>query len=145
MTTILAGLVGGLVGVVGVLLGAWLNARREDRKWLRDQQLRGAVEFLASAGQLYRHKRLPSVDFDAGQQNEKEWLDRMAIGRSHLHVLFSAEVISLSDTVSRRVFKASPTTGDDEHRETIKLLNSLTKKIRHDVESRKGWRRDSSN
>jgi hypothetical protein len=48
MVTILAGLVGGIVGVLGVVLGAWLNGRRENRKWLRDQKLLGAVEFSCS-------------------------------------------------------------------------------------------------
>lgn len=57
MTTVLAGLVGGLVGVLGVVLGAWLNSRRENRKWLRDQKLLGAVEFLAASGQIYLARR----------------------------------------------------------------------------------------
>jgi hypothetical protein len=140
MTTILAGLVGGLVGVLGVLLGAWLNSQRENRKWLRDQKLLGAVEFLASTGQLYSFRRDADAEAEVGRDVEKEWLNRMALGRSYMHVLFNSDVVEMSDQLSRRVFNARTVNSDEQHSDTIELLNNLTQSIRREVESPQSWR-----
>jgi hypothetical protein len=76
------------------------------------------------------------VDRDA----ERDWLNRMALGRSYIHVLFNSEVVEMSDQLFRRVFNARAANSDEEHFETIKLLNKLTQSVRREVESPQSWR-----
>lgn len=76
---------GAAVTLAGVLLGAWLNDRREHRKWLRDQRLQASAQFVAAGIQLYR------AQGEEANGNENE-----SLRRERLHQLdLSAAVISL--------------------------------------------------
>jgi hypothetical protein len=46
----------------------------------------------------------------------------------------------MSDQLFRRVFNARAANSDEEHFETIKLLNKLTQSVRREVESPQSWR-----
>jgi len=53
---LLAGIGGALIGLIGVRIGAWLQNRREHQRWLRDQKLRAAIDFIAGTGDLYQRR-----------------------------------------------------------------------------------------
>ena len=57
MATLLAGIGGALIGLMGVAIGAWLQGRREHQRWLRDQKLRAAIDFIGGTGDLDQRRR----------------------------------------------------------------------------------------
>ncbi|HEX9352963.1 MAG TPA: hypothetical protein VF933_03965 [Streptosporangiaceae bacterium] len=59
MDNLLAGVIGALVGLAAVAVGAWLQGRKEHQRWLRDQKLRAAIDFIGATGDLYDHRRRP--------------------------------------------------------------------------------------
>ena len=42
------------IGLIGVAIGAWLQSRTEHQRWLRDQKLRAAIDFIGGTGDLYQ-------------------------------------------------------------------------------------------
>jgi hypothetical protein len=128
MTNVLAGLLGAVIGLAGVLTGAWLNARREDRRWLRDQRLRASVEFLSACGLLYDRRRQVRTELTAEQEIEQRHL--IQTSRSALLLLCTTETADLADRLAQTVLKTSPNTPPDNHAATISLLRQFTQKLR---------------
>lgn len=128
MTNVLAALLGALIGLTGVLTGAWLNARREDRRWLRDQRLRAAIDFLSSCGLLYQRQRQVHTELTAEQKIEHRHV--VQTSRSALLLLCSAQTADLADRLAQTVHRASPDTTPDDHAATISLLRQLTEQLR---------------
>jgi hypothetical protein len=137
MANLLAGLLGAVVGLLGVVLGAVLNGRRDDRKWLRDQKLRGAVDFLTASGELYDKVTQLNSNDDRWPEELLELRNRMQSGRSVLLLLCTDDTISAANELAQRVWAASGT--NKEYRdETLSLVKRLTRMIRSELTARGG-------
>ncbi|HXJ24874.1 MAG TPA: hypothetical protein VNH17_04200, partial [Streptosporangiaceae bacterium] len=89
MSNLLAVLIGALIGLGGVVAGTWLQGRKEHQRWLRDQKLHAAIDFIGATGDLdLQRRRLASGG--AGGMNEKAVWARVQDGRSALHLLCQA-------------------------------------------------------
>jgi hypothetical protein len=132
----IAGLLGALIGVLGVALGAWLNGRRDDRKWLRDQKLRAAAEFITAAGQLFDHRRSPDPH-ESTRGEHDELTKRVQSGRSTIHLLCGSGTVELADQLARRVYRTTPDVGDDYRDSTIGLLIEFTDRLRVELGSQR--------
>ena len=58
MSTVVAGVVGALIGLIAVALGAWLQGRSEHQHWLRDRKLEAATDFVTASRHLLNQYRL---------------------------------------------------------------------------------------
>jgi hypothetical protein len=132
MENILAGAIGASVSLIGVMLGAWFNARRQDRMWIRDQKLKGAVDFVTAGGQLYDQQRGNSTSSDHAP-TRKELVARMQDGRSVLYLLCSETTVDLAEELARKVFRASPAISPEEHGETMEALRRLNRQLRSEL------------
>jgi hypothetical protein len=131
VTNAAAALLGALIGLTGVLTGAWLNARREDRRWLRDQRLRAAVEFLSHCGLLYERLRQSNAELAAEQRIELR--HGIQASRSALLLLCGPETADLADRLAQRVQRSSPDKSPDDRDTTIELLRQLTDQLRAEL------------
>jgi len=59
MSNLLGVLIGALLAASGVIAGTWLQGRKEHQRWLRDQKLRAAIDFIGAAGDLHDGRRHP--------------------------------------------------------------------------------------
>ncbi|RKN20963.1 hypothetical protein D7147_09135 [Micromonospora musae] len=98
---------GALASLVVVALGAWLQARRERRQWLRDQKLRAAVEYVTSTRYLLsQYRKVGELGMD--QDDRREWRNRMQSARSTLSLLCGARTVSLANDVARDLYRLGP-------------------------------------
>jgi hypothetical protein len=74
----LPGFVGAVIGLAVVLLGAWVTSRNQDRRWVREQKLRSAADFITAGLHLYEsplensdQRRLKTEDRVAGQATDR--------------------------------------------------------------------------
>ena len=131
---IVAGVVGAVLSLVGVLLGVWLNARREERKWLRDNKLQHATEFIASAGQLYNHRRRADRS-DLPQEVLAEWDDRVQRSRAAIHLLCERPTIDRMEALSKIVW-AARVDDPEQHEQSTRLLRDFTEAVRCELVGR---------
>lgn len=132
---IIAGVIGAAISLVGVLLGVWLNGRREERKWMRDNKLQSATQFIAATGSLYDHLRKGGV---AGLSPElrAEWDDKMQSSRAAVHLLCDQQTIDRMEELSAIVWKAEP--GNTKHHEaSIEALRAFTRAVREELSPRR--------
>ncbi|GAB3428356.1 hypothetical protein GCM10027569_71560 [Flindersiella endophytica] len=127
-------MIGAAAGLAGVLLGAWLAGRREDKNWLRDQRLRGAVEFIVTSAALYdRLLQLPDTEFKPSEKIE--WHNRIENGRTTIHLLCSPRGRELMDTLIRLVKATTPTASNDHRAQVIHTLQMFTTRMRAELGS----------
>ena len=128
---ILAGVIGAVLSLVGVLLGVWLNGRREERKWLRDNKLLSATEFIASAGNLYNHRRKTDRP-DLPQEVTAEWDDRMQRSRAAVHLLCEQQTIDWMEELSKIVWNVQPN-DPEQHAASTRALRAFTQSVRYEL------------
>jgi hypothetical protein len=135
--SIVAGVIGACISLIGVVVGAWINHHRQDRRWLRDKKLEAAAEFIAAAGQIYDHRHRPSHR-EVSAEMVSEWDARMQNGRSVLHLLCEPSTVEHADALARRVF-AENIADPDHHAATIESLRAFTGQMRRDLGERSRW------
>ncbi|WHT22329.1 hypothetical protein N8J89_15050 [Crossiella sp. CA-258035] len=132
---ILAGVIGAVLSLIGVLLGVWLNGRREERRWLRDNKLASATDYIAAAGNLYNFRRKeadarPEVD----EQTRAEWTDRMQRSRAAIHLLCEPETVQRLEDLSAIIWRTKP--ADDRFEDSTAALSEFTKAVRAELTGR---------
>lgn len=131
MTGVLTGVVGALLGLTAVALGAWLQSRRERLGWLRDQKLRAAVEFTSATRYLINQYRAVGAQ-RMDQAERREWRHRMQNGRAALYLLCSEHVIALADELASALYATVP--GDPEQADrTDELFRRMTVALRREI------------
>ncbi|MFE9663432.1 hypothetical protein [Streptomyces sp. NPDC005955] len=137
MGNVLPVAVGAAIGLVGVLLGSWFTARRQDRMWLREQKLRAGIGFNTAVVQLLDHLKETRLGDDGPGANEVA--DRMQEARSALYLLCADATVDLADALARRVWSTRPTDGSDDRRaefqETLDLLRRFTHQLKKEIAS----------
>jgi hypothetical protein len=129
MSNLLAGLVGALIGLGGVVAGAWLQGRKEHQRWLRDQKLQAAIGYIGATGDLYDHRRHPSSDADPAAERAA-WV-RAQDGRSALYLLCDDDTVDVAEALIKRVKDTQPKADDDvSDDEAIDLLRDLVRRLR---------------
>ncbi|GAA3167795.1 MULTISPECIES: hypothetical protein [Streptomyces] len=127
--------VGAVIGLLGVVFGAWFTARRQDRMWLREQKLKAGTGFNTAVVQLLDHLKETRLSGDGPGANELA--NRMQEARSALYLLCADETVGLADALARRVWSTRPTDGSDdrraEFRETLDLLSRFTHQLRQEI------------
>ena len=132
MGNLLAGVIGALVGLAGVAAGAWLQGRKEHQRWLRDQKLRAAIDFIGATGDLYDHRRrsLPpgtsSIDESAQQARAQD-------GRSALYLLCDDRTVDLAEALITRVRHLEPKADGSHNDEIVSLLRDLVRRLRAEL------------
>jgi hypothetical protein len=130
MSNLLAVLIGALIGLGGVVAGTWLQGRKEHQRWLRDQKLHAAIDFIGATGDLdQQRRRLASGG--AGDMNEKAVWARVQDGRSALPLLCQASTVEAAEAVIMRVghTRAGSDSGDD----ATALLRDLVGRLRAEL------------
>jgi hypothetical protein len=102
MITLLAGIGGALIGLMGVATGTLLQSRKDHQRWLRDQKLRAAIDFIGATGDLYQRRRQLLAD-GASVIDEKAAWARAEDGRSALHLLCETGTVDAAEAVIMRV------------------------------------------
>lgn len=129
--SIVVGLLGACTSLIGVLVGAWINNKRQDRRWLRDKKLEGAAEFISAAGRLYEHRR-PQSTPQAVPSDAADWGTQMQRGRSVIYLLCSAETTERAEDLARMVWDDDIAAA--QHREkTIETLRAFTQQMRAEI------------
>ena len=76
----LPAIVAGILGLVGVSVGAWLTSRGQEKRWLREKRLEGYLDVVAAAREfLWRGN-------DVGRQASTISEDRDALRAAHLEL-----------------------------------------------------------
>jgi hypothetical protein len=138
MATLLAGIGGALVGLMGVAIGAWLQSRREHQRWLRDQKLRAAIDFIGGTGDLYQRRRQLLSAGSSLIDGQAAWA-RIQDGRSALHLLCEASTVDMAEAVVMRVGHTAAEADQDD--EATALLRDLVQRLR--AELRAGVRKQT--
>jgi hypothetical protein len=129
MSNILAGLMGALIGLGGVVAGAWLQGRKEHQRWLRDQKLHAAIGYIGATGDLYDYRRRPSPDADPAL-DRATWV-RAQDGRSALYLLCDTSTVEVAEALITRVRHTQPKSDDGPRDdETVALLQDLVRRLR---------------
>lgn len=85
----LPAIVAGILGLVGVSVGAWLTARGQERRWLREKRLEGYLDVVAAAREfLWRGN-------DVGRQSSTISEDREALRAAHLELRHAVTKLEL--------------------------------------------------
>ncbi len=132
---LLPGVVGALIGLAGVVLGAWVTGRNEDRRWLRQQKLRSAADLITSGTHLYEsqldgsdQRRLTTVDRVA-------WQNKLQTGRSCIHLLCRDETRKSADEFAGLVWREEGSKHVSDEEDVVKVLRTLTKHLRREIRS----------
>ncbi|WP_405931043.1 hypothetical protein [Streptomyces sp. NBC_00827] len=127
--------IGAGIGLAGVVFGSWFAARRQDRMWLREQNLKAGIGFNTAVVQLIDYLRETQLSDDGAGGNELA--DRMQEARSALYLLCADETVQLADALALRVWRSRPSEGRDdrraEHQETLDLLRRFTHQLRREI------------
>lgn len=142
MATLLAGIGGALIGLMGVAIGAWLQSRREHQRWLRDQKLSAAIAFIGGTGDLYQRRRQHLSDGSSLIDAQAAWV-RVQDGRSALHLLCEAETVDMAEAVVMRVGHTEAEADEDEEATALlrEFVLRLRAELRPGVRKRIGQRR----
>lgn len=128
MSNLLAVLIGALIGLGGVVAGAWFQQRKEHQRWLRDQKLHAAIVYIAATGDLYDRLR-PSANPDPSAERG-DWT-RIQDGRSAIHLLCETSTVEVAEALVMRVRDTQPKiTAGPQDDETIALLRDLVRRLR---------------
>ena len=130
MATLLAGLGGALIGLIGVALGSWLQGRREHQRWLRDQKLRAAIDLIGGTGDLYQRRRQLASSGSSIINGQAAWV-RVQDGRSALHLLCEASTADAAEAVVMRVGHTAAEADQDE--EATALLREFVRRLRAEL------------
>ena len=133
--SLVAGLVGALSGLAGVLLGAWVASRNEDRRWLRDQKLKSAADFITAGTHLYESQLDGSDQRRLTTADRVAWLDRLQTARSVIHLLCDAETRGSADEFAGLVWRAEGAEDVADEAEVVQALQTLNMRIRHEIRS----------
>ncbi|MFI9455830.1 hypothetical protein [Amycolatopsis sp. NPDC052450] len=106
MGNVLAGIVGAVVGLAGVLLGAWVKGRDEHRSWLRDQKLKSAADLVAAVLHLYESQRDSSDQRHLTPADRVAWQDKLQTSRSIVHLLCRDETRESADKFASMGWRA---------------------------------------
>ncbi|MEU1841146.1 hypothetical protein [Micromonospora chersina] len=129
MDNLLAGVIGALLGLTGVALGGWLQRRAEHQRWLRDQKLRAAIDFIGATGAVYdRRRRLRSAG-PIGNDEAAEWA-RAQDGRSALYLLCDEKTVEVAEAQITRIRRIEPATDGSHDGQAINLLRDLVRRLR---------------
>jgi hypothetical protein len=133
MSNLLAGLIGAVIGLAGVVAGAWLQGRKEHQRWLRDQKLHAAIDYISATGDLHDSRGDPSPDADPAARRAP-WA-RARDGRSALYLLGDASTVEVAEALIARVRHTEPKTGDarDDYDETVAMLRDLVRRLRAEL------------
>lgn len=135
MDKLLTGVVGALVGLIAVAVGAWLQARRERGNWLRDQKLRAAVEYTAAMRYLlnqYRTAGAAGMD----QVDRREWRHKMQAGRAGLHLLCAPATTAVVDDLASALHGTHPDEEPEFTEQTEALFKEVSLAIRDELSHR---------
>jgi hypothetical protein len=132
MGNLLAGMIGALVGLVGVAAGAWLQGRKEHQRWLRDQKLQAAIDFIGATGELYDHRRHPLPPGAASIDESAQWA-RAQDGRSALYLLCDQRTVEAAETLITSVRRLEPATDGSHNDEVLSLLRDLVRRLRAEL------------
>jgi hypothetical protein len=132
MGNLLAGVIGALVGLVGVAAGAWLQGRKEHQRWLRDQKLRAAIDFIGATGDLYDHRRRPLPPGTPSIDESTRWA-RAQDGRSALYLLCDQRTVELAETLITSVRHLEPAADGSHNDEVLSLLRDLVRRLRAEL------------
>ncbi|MFF0366954.1 hypothetical protein [Micromonospora sp. NPDC005087] len=125
---------GALASLVVVALGAWLQAQRERRHWLRDQELRGAVDYLTSTRYLLsQYRKVGELGMD--QDDRREWRNRMQSARSTLSLLCSARTVSLANDVAEALYHLGPDSDEAQKAAAESAFQNLVWQLRKELGS----------
>jgi hypothetical protein len=150
MANLLAGLIGALIGVFGVITAARLQGRREHQRWLRDQKLHAAIAYIGATSEIYDRHRYPSR-FDDSASERAAWV-RAQDGRSALHLLCQTSTVDVAEKLIKRVRHTQPRSTSRPRRwaatrktdetppddETIDLLRDLVRRLRLELDAGTG-------
>jgi len=131
MDTLLAGIIGALVGLIGVGTGAFLNGRKEHQRWLRDQKLRAAVDYVGATGDIYDHRcsRQPG---QPPSDETAQWA-RAQNARSALYLLCADSTVEAAEALISGV-RGLETSNDGSHDEQVlALLRDLVRRLRREL------------
>ncbi|MFI7425812.1 hypothetical protein ACIBPB_02370 [Micromonospora sp. NPDC049836] len=125
---------GALASLVVVALGAWLQAQRERRHWLRDQKLRGAIDYVTSTRYLLsQYRRVGESGMD--QDDRREWRNRMQSARSTLSLLCSARTVSLANDVAKTLYDLGPDSDVAQKQAAESAFQNLVWQLRKELGS----------
>jgi hypothetical protein len=139
VATLLAGIGGALIGLMGVAIGAWLQSRREHQRWLRDQKLRAAIDFIGGTGDLYQRRRQFRSEGSSVIDGQAAWV-RIQDGRSALHLLCEASTVDAAEAVVVRIGRVAAEADQDDE-EVTALLRNFVQRLR--TELRAGIRKQA--
>lgn len=123
---------GAFASLVVVSIGAFLQARRERRHWLRDQKLKAAVDYLAATRYLLnQYRRVGSANMI--EEHRREWRSRMQTARSTLVLLCSQSVVERADDVAGRLHRMTPELDDAAAREADEMFRRLVSDLRAEI------------
>ncbi|MFG2110177.1 hypothetical protein [Micromonospora chersina] len=129
MDNLLAGVIGALLGLTGVALGGWLQRRAEHQRWLRDQKLRAAIDFIGATGAVYDRRRRLTAAGPIGRDEVTEWA-RAQDGRSALYLLCDEKTVEVAEALITRIRRIEPATDGSHDGEAINLLRELVRRLR---------------
>ncbi|GAA3794459.1 hypothetical protein [Streptomyces chiangmaiensis] len=132
---LLAGLVGALIGLAGVFLGAWATGRNEDQRWLREQKLKSAADFITAGLHLYESQLDGSDQRHLTRADRVAWQDKLQTGRSVVHLLCHAETRESADEFARLVWRAEGTTNVTEQADVVEVLRTFNTRLRQEIRS----------
>jgi hypothetical protein len=133
MSNLLAVLIGALVGASGVIAGTWLQGRKEHQRWLRDQKLRAAIDFIGATGDLHDIRRHPPARPDPSV--ERDTWARIQDGRSALYLLCTTGTVEAAEALMAGIRRTPPMTdsGRGDGDETIALLRDVVQRLRREL------------
>jgi hypothetical protein len=129
-------IVSALVGVLGVGIGAWLQSADNRRRWLHDQKLHAAVDFIATTGDVYDHRLLGHAA--ANTSEERELWQRVQRSRSVLYLLCDGQTVKQAESLIKGVRKFKPTADHSGEDAVVSLLRQLVELLRHELRTGKG-------
>ena len=132
MSSIVAGVVGALIGLIAVALAAWLQGRREHQHWLRDRKLEAATDFVTASRHLLNQYRLVGEQ-GLDQKDRREWRNRMQAGRSALYLLCGAEIVAVANDLANRLYTTTPETPTSQNSATDEVFRDLVKLLRTEL------------
>jgi hypothetical protein len=133
MGNVLAGVVGALIGLAGVLLGTWVTGRNEDRRWLREQKLKSAADFITADLHLYESQLDGSDQRRLTAADRVAWQDRLQTGRSTVHLLCHEETRASADEFAGLVWRAQDTKNVSDQADLVKVLQTFNMHLRREI------------
>lgn len=132
---VVAGIAGALIGLAGVVLGVWVTGRNEDRRWLREQKLKGAADFITAGTHLYESQLDGSDQRRLTTADRVAWQDKLQIGRSIIHLLCRDETRASADEFAGLVWRAEAPKNVSDEADVVEALRTFNKHLRREIRS----------